>query len=106
LSRGTVRVDPALGLFGLRVMRTDGFLAQPANREAISLAIDRDALLAPFNVGGWVPTTRIVPPGLPGQREPPSERWTGSTPESRQAEAARRVAAWEKAHREQLVLRV
>jgi ABC-type transport system substrate-binding protein len=103
LSRGTVRIDPALGLFGLRVMRPEGFLATPANREAISLALDRDALLAPFNVGGWIATTRVVQSGE-GAVLP--ERWPNTSIQQRQAEAARRVAAWESANGEQVFLRI
>lgn len=106
LSRGTVRIDPALGLFGLRVVRPVGFLDRAENREALALAIDRDTLLEPFNVGGWVATTRIVPPGLPGERTPPQERWADTTFEQRQAEAARRVSAWKNANGGELVLRI
>lgn len=106
LSRGTVRIDPAIGLFGLRVMRAEGFLERPENREAVSLALDRETLLEPFNVGGWIATTRIVPPDLVATAEPPPERWGDSSLEQRQAEAARRVAAWERARGEQVVLRI
>jgi len=106
LSRGTVRIDPALGLFGLRVVRSEGFLGRPENREALSLAIDRETLLQPFNVGGWLATTRIVPPGLPGQHVEPAERWAGTTLDERQEEAARRVAAWKKASGGELVIRI
>lgn len=106
LSRGTVRIDPALGLFGLRVVRPTGFLNRPENREALALAIDRERLLEPFNVGGWIATTRIVPPGLPGERAAPAERWSGTTFEQRQAEANRRVSAWKNASGGELVLRI
>lgn len=106
LSRGTVRIDPALGLFGLRVIRAEGFLERAENREALSLALDRATLLEPFNVGGWVATTRIVPPGLTEGAEPSPERWPDSSLAQRRAEAARRVAAWESAQGEQVVLRI
>ncbi len=108
LSRGTVRLDAALGLFGLAFMHGDGFFADAANREALALAIDRDNVLQPFNIGGWVPTNRIVPPELSEAERgaPTPERWADSTIEARQAEAARRVAAWEAASGEPLVLRL
>jgi ABC-type oligopeptide transport system substrate-binding subunit len=93
-------------LFGLRVVRSEGFLGRPENREALSLAIDRETLLQPFNVGGWLATTRIVPPGLPGQHMEPAERWAGTTLDERQEEAARRVAAWKKASGGELVIRI
>lgn len=94
LSRGTVRVDPVVGLFGLRVERAAGFLATPQNREALALALDRPALLAPFNIGGWQDTTRLVAPGLPDDTGLVGERWEEQDLDERRATAARRVAAW------------
>ena len=62
LSRGNLRLDNALGLFGLQVMRESGFLAATARtaRRWRWRSTGR-AAVAPFNIGGWVPTTRIVP---------------------------------------------
>jgi ABC-type transport system substrate-binding protein len=94
LSRGTVRIDPAIGLFGLRVRREAGLLAEPALREAISMAIDRDALLERYNVGGWIPTTRLVAPGMPGDSGRVAERWQNDELDSLRATARRRVQAW------------
>lgn len=94
LSRGTVRIDATIGLFGLLVRQDAGLLADDGVREALAMAIDRAALMAPYNVGGWVPTTRIVSPILPGDPGYVPERWTTMTIEERRAEAARRVAAW------------
>lgn len=93
LSRGTVRLDAALGLFGLQVTRERGLLATPSGREAVAMAIDRSNLLEPFNIGGWVATTRVVAPNLPGDQGNIGERWSGISLENRQAEAARRVNA-------------
>ena len=98
LSRGTVRLDPALGLFGLQVRRAEGLLGTPQGREAIAMAIDRTALIEPFNIGGWTPTTRVAAPGLPGDPGFIAERWSGRAVEDLRAEAARRVAAWRRAN--------
>ncbi len=106
LSRGTVRLDAALGLFGLEVRNEDGFLASVANREAVAMAIDRSTLMQPFNVGGWAQTTRIVAPGLPDDAGAVGERWQDMTIEQRQAIAAGRVADWERATGEDLVLNI
>ncbi len=92
LSLGNVRVDNAIGLFGLQVERDDGFLGQPENREALAMAIDRAALLSQFNIGGWVRTNRIVPASIAFGNAP--ERWAGLSLEQRRATAASRVAAW------------
>lgn len=94
LSRGTVRIDAAVGLFGLHVRHSSGFLAEPASREAIAMAIDRIALVAPFSIGGWEATTRVVQPGMPEDRGAIGERWEGEGIADRRLEAANRVAAW------------
>lgn len=93
--RGTIQLDPVEGLFGLRVMSDDGFLADPGNREALTLAVDRDALIAPFGVDGWKATDRIVPPGLEGDGNAAGDRWPEMTIESRRALAASRVVRWQ-----------
>ncbi len=98
LSRGTIRLDAALGLFGLRVKRSKGFLSDAGRREAISLAIDRPSLVAPFNIGGWVPTTRIVDPTLSGTLDSSQERWPDQSLEQRRSTASARVALWKAAN--------
>ncbi len=97
LSRGTVRLDGVLGLLGLEVVAARGFLEDPVRREAIAMAIDRDELIAPFNIGGWIATTRIVPPGLAGDLGTIGERWSRLSMEDRRREASRRVSIWRKA---------
>jgi len=97
LSRGTVRLDPALGLFGLRVRRAEGLLASEQGREAIAMALDRPELIAAFNIGGWIPTTRVVAPGLPGDPGYVGERWGERPIEDLRAVAAGRVAGWRRA---------
>jgi oligopeptide transport system substrate-binding protein len=98
LSRGTVRLDPALGLFGLQVRRAEGLLATEQGREAIAMALDRPQLIAAFNIGGWVPTTRVVAPGLPGDPGYVGERWSERPLEDLRAVAASRVAGWRRAN--------
>lgn len=94
LSRGTVQIDPAIGLFGLQVRRKEGLLETARMREALAMAIDRPALVAPFNISGWVPTARVVAPGLLGDPGSIPERWTGITMDARRAEASGRIASW------------
>lgn len=106
LSRGTIQMDPVAGLFGLAVVHAGGFLAEPANREAIALAVDRDALMVPFGVGGWTATTRIVAPGNPGDTGTVVERWPGLSIGQRRARARERVTAWHAAHPGPLRLRI
>lgn len=92
LSRGTVRLDAAQGLMGLKVLRADGLLEEPTRREALALAIERETLLAPFNIAGWIPSTRIAPVAVVG--ESALERWGTTTIEQRRAEARRRIGGF------------
>ncbi len=94
VSRGAIRLDPVAGLFGLAVTARSGFLSQPENREALSMAIDRDAMETALGVGGWTATTRLVNPGLAGDNGTVEERWPGRSVQERQQQAAARVERW------------
>lgn len=99
LSRGNVQLDPVAGLFGIQVVDAGGFLADPLRREALALAIDRDGIVGAFSIGGWQPTTRLIPGDVPEDAgmDPstsPGERWLGTTLDQRRALARQRVQAW------------
>ena len=99
-SRGTVQVDPALGLFGF-VVRTDrGVLESARNREALSMAIDRAELIQPFGLGGWQASTWIVPRDLFTPLAYPETRWSSLSVEARIVQARERILAWEQANGE------
>lgn len=94
LSRGAVQVDPAIGLMGLKVRSAEGVLADPARREALSMALDRTALIAPFGLGGWQPSSWIVPPAMFQNTSLPAGRWDALSIEDRRNVAAARIARW------------
>lgn len=98
ISRGAIQLDPVLGLFGLIVVRPGEFLASPENREALAMAIDRGALISEFGVAGWVPSARIVSPGVEADLGSPVERWSGVALADLRAQASARVARW-RAHK-------
>lgn len=106
LIRGNVQLDPVAGLFGLSVENATGFLADPGNREALAMAVDRDSLLAAFNIRGWLPTTRIVSADVEGDLGTVGERWTGMTLDARRATAQARVARWKAAGGQPVPLRI
>lgn len=94
LSRGTIQLDPAVGLLGLAILEETGLLADPARREALSMAIDRDALIQPFGLGGWQASTWIVPPGAFSESRYPPQRWQDLSIAQRRSAAAARIRAW------------
>lgn len=95
LSRGTIQVDPAIGLLGLVIVNNKGVLSDPARREALSMAVERAALIQPFGLGGWQPNSWIVPPELFPSAPLPPARWDDLSLAERRALAAGRISAWE-----------
>jgi len=90
----TVRIDPAEGLFGLSFRRLDGFLAEPENRRALAMAIDRRALLAAFGAERWSEAIAILPESYRSQAAPVLPAWESLTLADRRASARARVATW------------
>lgn len=106
LSRGAIQVDPSMGLLGLVIRNDDGVLRDPARREALSMALDRQALIQPFGLGGWQPTTWIVPPSAFDTPPYPESRWGALSLDERRAIAARRISEWKGQSGEEAVLRI
>jgi ABC-type transport system substrate-binding protein len=106
LSRGTVQVDPALGLYGLAFQHEDGLLSSPARREALSMALNRGALIEPFALGGWEGTNWIVPQRLFSPLQYPPTRWSALTFEQRVSVARERIRAWEVENGEEALVHV
>lgn len=106
LSRGTIQVDPAIGLLGLAVRREVGVLADPARREALSMALDRDALIEPFGLRGWRATSWLAPPETYSVPPYPADRWGGASLADRRRVAAARVRAWTAQSGTEAVVRV
>jgi len=93
------RIDPVSGLFGFAVTRPaasapTGLLGDPALREAIAMAVDRDALAAAVAFPGWITTTRVVPPGTADDSGQVDARWDGVSLADRRKTAAQRIRAW------------
>ncbi len=106
LGNAKPRIDPVSGLFGLAVTHATGLLADAALREAIAMAIDRDAVAAAIALPGWITTTRMVAPGTTDDTGQIDERWMRVSMADRRAEAARRVRAWTQQHRQAATLRI
>lgn len=98
------RFDPAVGVFGLAVVRREGVLADAANRAAIARAIDRSALVAAI-ARDWTATAQLLPEQLDSAALPATAAWAqplaGGAPTPRA-----QIAAWRLAHPEPIVLRI
>jgi oligopeptide transport system substrate-binding protein len=93
IAPASVRVDPAAGLFGFAFVRREGFLADAANRAAVSEAIDRTAVTGAV-APAWDPADRILPDILDSASLPQVPAWTLLTQDERRVAARQRVAAW------------
>lgn len=65
-----LRTDPVLDVYFYRINTTRPHLSDPRVRRALSLAIDREALVAALLRGGQTPARAFVPPGAGGYKPP------------------------------------
>ena len=78
LARGSLRFDPASGLFGLVPTRSGGPLDKPEIRQLLSEAIDRDSFVATLGVPGLAPRATLLEPGLDGGGAPVVPAWSAT----------------------------
>ncbi len=108
ISRARLVVDPVPGLFGLAVVRADGFLASDRNRDAVSMAIDRARVIGAFGLDEWTPqaslrlSQRLRTPDV----DPLLPAWVDLTQAERKARAADIVAAYKNSGRTIAPLRI
>jgi peptide/nickel transport system substrate-binding protein len=75
LPRGSLRFDPAMGLFGLVPTHSAGGLDDPDVRRMLSQAIDRDTFVAALRVPGLGARATILEPSLEGVADPAPVAW-------------------------------
>jgi peptide/nickel transport system substrate-binding protein len=85
LPRGSLRFDPASGLFGLIPTRAGTPLDDTSVRSLLSQSIDRDALIDALRVPGLAPRTTILEPGLDGVPAPVAPAWAATALADRHA---------------------
>lgn len=106
IARSRLQLDPVPGLFGLVITNDEGFLSEPGNREALSMAIDRSTLLPALQLQDWGATTRIVPAGVTDYTPQVTNRWEDMSLAARRAAARLRVVSWQDRNRLVRTLRV
>ncbi|MET0377092.1 MAG: ABC transporter substrate-binding protein [Rhizorhabdus sp.] len=70
-----IQIDPATGLFGFRLGRSSPAISAPEIRQALAMALDRDAIGVALAVPGWRPIQAILPPGLTDLAQPTRPFW-------------------------------
>ena len=88
LPRGSLRFDPASGLFGLAPVRSGGVFDDAGVRQLLSQAIDRAGLIDALRVPGLVPRATVLEPGLEGMPAPAQPPWFATPIADRAAELA------------------
>lgn len=61
ISSDRIKFDPALGIFGLRVLRRDGLLKSAEMRRALSMAISRNQITSDFETPKWATQQTLYP---------------------------------------------
>lgn len=95
LSQQNIRLDPAIGLFGLAVARREGFLAEAANRAAVAMAIEPAAVTGAV-LPEWTPADTLLPSQLDSAAPPARAPWAGQPMAERIATARARVLIWQR----------
>lgn len=100
-----VRLDNALGLFGLAIASRDGFFAETGNRAAVAMAIDRAAVTHQIHPD-WNPIETLLPLQLDSANPPAQPAWTDMDLDARRQDARATVANWRRGHPGQVTVRV
>ncbi len=93
VTTANLRIDPAAGLFGLAILRRDGFLADADTRAALAAALDRAGLVAAVSPD-WTAVETLLPDQLDSLSPPTQPAWAALPREQRLVAIRARVAAW------------
>ena len=89
----SLRFDPVGGLLGLAFVSNSGPAGDAKVRDALNMAIDRDALVADMGVPGLEPRTSLLPPQTDEIAQPAAPSWAGEPLAQRRQQASRTIAA-------------
>jgi oligopeptide transport system substrate-binding protein len=85
--------DPARGLFGFEFLNDRGILEGASGRRALSMAIDREAIVAALGVRELQLVVGLIPAGVAELPEPAQPDWAANPLPMRRTQAAQEMAA-------------
>ncbi|MEO8454974.1 MAG: ABC transporter substrate-binding protein [Sphingomicrobium sp.] len=85
LPRGSLRFDPASGLFGLVPVRAGGDLDKPDVRRLLSQAINREVFIGALGVPGLAARATVLEPALDGIPAPIAPAWLSLSLDARRS---------------------
>lgn len=98
VNRGVIRFDPVQGLFGLALSPDTPMFEDPHVREALSMAIEREAIVGYFEMSRWKISEQIVPQQFDLPHPPTAPGWGGMSLEDRRNLAAGVMTRWRAQH--------
>ncbi|WP_415643843.1 ABC transporter substrate-binding protein [Sphingomonas antarctica] len=102
----SLRIDPAEGLFGIGIRPTTPMLRDVTIREALAMAIDREAMGLITGVPRWTVAQRLLPAQLDSARVPVEPNWGTTSLDDRRRAARSRIAGWIAVHGEPAPLKI
>lgn len=94
----TVRFDPVLGLFGLTLSNRNPIFDDAQVREALSMAIEREAIVSYFDISRWKIMQQILPQQLDLPQLPTFPSWLNTSIEDRRNLAVGTITRWRAQH--------
>ncbi len=98
VGRRAIRFDPVQGLFGLALSPRTPMFDDPHVREALSMAIEREAIIAYFDMNRWKIADQILPQQFDLPRPTSKPGWSGMSLEDRRNFAAGVMTRWRAQH--------
>jgi len=103
VDRDRVRFDAVQGLFGLALSPRTPLFDDPHVREALSMAVEREAIIAYFEMNRWKIASQMLPQQLDMTHPPTVPGWTRMTIEERRNLASGVITRWKAQHDDRTV---
>lgn len=98
VDRNSVRFDPVQGVFGLALSPKTPLFDDPNVREALAMAVERESIIAYFEMNRWKIANQIIPQQFDLPHPPTAPAWDRMTMEERRNRASGVITRWRAQH--------